>query len=560
MRQPISVSTIPAPPVVSSRGSGPPSKWLTLFAACFGLMMLYVDLFIVNVALPAIGREFQAPVSLTSWAITSYALMIGVFPMGMGRLADLWGQRRVYLAGLLLFTAASLACGFAPSLGLLVACRFAQGLGAAIMTPSTLAIVTRAFPAEQRGLAIGIYSSVSGLGLIAGPLLGGLLVQLDTWRWVFFVNLPLGLLAMGLTLLAVPESRDDGVATVDWPGLIFLSLGLFGWLLALTRLSERGGQGLVLASGLLGGLALGAFVWIERRVPWPLVDLALFRNRPFVMANASYFLFSAALFGSQPFWSVFMQNYWGFSPLAGGLAFLPSTALIAALTPFAGLLSQRAGPRLRLVAVGGILALGLSFLYVYGYVTLMGPRSTYETGLLPAFVLRGVGIPLVSACISLAVMSAVSLGQSGLAAGTLGMARNVGTAAGVAALGSVLLWHVDTTTARSLALLAPAERAAVQGAAEQFVASGVGATRASADAIILGGFAALALAAALICAAAVLAASFIRDRRRAGEAAPAPDGRPGAARPSPRARPVLARHHVAPPAAPADLPVPARRR
>jgi multidrug resistance protein len=195
------------------------SKWLILLAACSGLMMLYVDLFIVNVALPSIGRDFQAPAGLSSWTIVSYALMIGVFPMGVGRLADLLGQRRIYLIGLGVFTAASLACGLAPSIALLIVARIVQGLGAAIMTPSTLAIVTRAFPAEERGLAIGLYSSVSGIGLIAGPLLGGLLVQFNSWRWVFFINVPLGLAALVLSAFAVPESRESDAKIIDWPGL-----------------------------------------------------------------------------------------------------------------------------------------------------------------------------------------------------------------------------------------------------------------------------------------------------------------------------------------------------
>ncbi|HLH23013.1 MAG TPA: MFS transporter [Chloroflexota bacterium] len=513
MRRPAGDPATPRPSRPSAARLAPPSKWLTLTAACFGLMMLYVDLFIVNVALPAIGQDLQAPASLTSWTIAGYALMIGVLPMGAGRLADLWGQRRVYLAGLALFTVASLACGLAPSIALLIACRVAQGVGAAIMTPSTLAIVTRAFPPAQRGLAIGIYSSVSGIGLVAGPVLGGLLVQLDSWRWVFFVNVPLGILAIGLTTLAVPEARDETVAAVDWLGLALLSAGLFGLLFALTHLTERGSQPVALASALLSGAALVAFVWVEQHVAWPLVDLALLRRRPFVMACLSFFLFAAALFGSQPYWSLFMQNYWGFSPLAGGLAFLPSTALIAALTPVAGVLGQRAGTRLRLVAASGICALGLSFLYVCVYVTWSGAASSYTAGLLPALVLRGVGIPLVAACTSLAVMNAVPVEKAGLAAGTLGMARNVGTAAGVALLGAAFAAHVDAVIAPPQAALAPLDLAALRVAAAQFIAAGDGAGRTLAEAAILGGFARLALLCALLCGAAMGAALLSRDRR-----------------------------------------------
>src|SRR5262249_12480718 len=150
------------------------AKWLALLAACFGLFMLYVDLFIVNVALPAIGRDFQAPVATVAWTVTGYVLMIGVLPLGIGRLGDIWGHRAVYLAGLVVFLLASLACGLAPNITVLIICRVVQGVGAAVMTPGTLAIVTRAFPPEERGLALGIYGGISSLGLVAGPLLGGL--------------------------------------------------------------------------------------------------------------------------------------------------------------------------------------------------------------------------------------------------------------------------------------------------------------------------------------------------------------------------------------------------
>src|ERR1700726_724974 len=187
-------------------GKRTPSRWLTLIAACFGLIMLYIDLFIVNVALPAIGHDFHAPLGTVSWTISGYVLMIGVLPMGMGRLGDLWGQRRVYLAGLAIFGIASVACGLAPNITALIVFRVIQGIGAAIMTPGTLAIIIRAFPPRQHGLAIGIYGGISGLGLIAGPVLGGLLVQAESWRWIFLVNVPLGVVALVMALLYIPES------------------------------------------------------------------------------------------------------------------------------------------------------------------------------------------------------------------------------------------------------------------------------------------------------------------------------------------------------------------
>lgn len=486
-----------------------PSKWLTLIAACSGLMMLYIDLFIVNVALPTIAHDFRAPLGTVSWTISGYVLMIGVLPMGIGRLGDLWGQRAVYIAGLTIFSIASLACGLAQSITALIVFRIVQGIGAAIMTPGTLAIIIRAFPLRQHGLAIGIYGGISGLGLIAGPVLGGLLVHGDSWRWIFFVNVPLGIVALMLAVLFVPESRESGRATpVDWPGLLLLSFGLLCLLFGFTRAGDDGwANGLVIGSCLLGIVILALFVVVERRVRWPLVELALFHNLPFVMGCLSFFLFSAALFGSQPYMSLFMQNTWGFTPLQGGLAFLPATGLIALFTPLTGLIAQWAGSRLYALLVLGLLAIGLSFLYIAAILT---SQSTYADGLLPSFIARGFAIPIISSCATLAVVSAVRREQSGLASGTLGMARNIGTAFGVAVLSQIYLSHINATLPQSLS--------ASRAAADQLIISGAGAGRIVVESAILSGFKLTALACAVLCAGAMVAAFFMRARTRSNEA------------------------------------------
>lgn len=495
------------------------ARWLALIAACFGLAMLNIDLFIVNVALPAIARDFHATLGDVSWTISGYVVMIGVLPMGFGRLSDLLGQRRVYLAGLALFTLASLACGLAPTLPLLIACRLAQGIGAAVMTPSTLAIVTRAFPPSERGLALGIYGGVSSLGLVAGPLLGGILVNGGVWRWVFFINVPLGVMGLLLTALYVAEARDEQAPpTLDWAGLATLSVGLLALMLACTTVETSGwGASAVLMA--LGLLLLVAFVVVERRVRWPLVNLALFRNRAFVLGSLSFFLFSAALFGSQPYWSLFMQNTLGFSPLAGGLAFLPATGLIAMLTPASGLIAQWARMRLRLVTVVGALTTGLSFVYV---AATLGPHSTYAATLLPAFLTRGVGIPLFSTCATLLIMNAAPDSMSGLASGTLSMARNIGTAFGVALFGSVYLSATSATLPTQLAGIPTSRASAIQRAAEQFVAHAPGSSPQVVAAVTHAvdvGFAQQALVAALLCGLAAVAALYVTQaRRRAGHA------------------------------------------
>jgi EmrB/QacA subfamily drug resistance transporter len=431
--------------------------------------------------------------------------MIGVLPMGIGRLGDLWGQRVVYLAGVALFSIASLLCGLASSMTALIVFRVIQGIGAAIMTPGTLAIIMRAFPPRQHGLAIGLYGGISGLGLIAGPVLGGLLVQGESWRWIFLVNVPLGVAALVMALLFVPQSREarDPVP-VDWPGLLLLSSGLLCLLFGFTRAGDVGWTNVVVIVSCLFGLVLLAlFAMTERRVRWPLVDLALFRNRPFVMGCLSFFFFSAALFGAQPYWSLFMQNTWGFTPLQGGLAFLPATGLIALLTPLSGLLAQWAGPRLSVILVLALLAIGVSFFYVAVTLT---PQSTYVGGLLPTFLVRGLAIPIVSSCTTLAVMSAVPTKQSGLASGTLGMARNIGTAFGVAVLSQVYLFHTNSTLPSSLA--------SGRAAADQFMASGGGASRLMIEAVILQGFKLTALTCLVLCSGAAVLAFFLRRRPR----------------------------------------------
>ena len=482
-------------------GKRTPSKWFTLLAACFGLLMLYIDLFIVNVALPTIGHDFHAPLSTVSWTISGYVLMIGVLPMGIGRLGDIWGQRSLYLAGLALFSIASLMCGLAPSITALIVFRMLQGIGAAIMTPGTLAIIIRAFPPRQHGLAIGLYGGISGLGLIAGPVLGGLLVQGESWRWIFFVNVPLGGVALLMAVLFVPESREatDSVP-VDWLGLLLLITGLLCLLFGFTRASDEGWTNIVvIGSCLLGVVILALFVITEQRVRWPLIELALFRNLPFVMGCLSFFLFSAALFGSQPYWSLFMQNTWGFSPLQGGLAFLPATGLVALFTPLTGLIAQWAGSRRYAFLVLALLAIGLSYLYV---VVTLTPQSNYVSGLLPTFLVRGLAIPIVSSCATLAVVSAVSTRQAGLASGTLGMARNIGTAFGVAVLSQVYLFQVNTTLPSSLTTS--------QAAADQFIASGEGASRLVVEGVILQGFKLTALTCLVFCAGAAIFAFFMR--------------------------------------------------
>jgi EmrB/QacA subfamily drug resistance transporter len=503
------------------------SKWLTLAAVCLGLGMLMIDTFVVNVALPAIGRDLKTSVSAIEWTVTAYVLVIGVFPVAMGRLGDIFGRKRVYLLGLVLFVLASAAAGLAQNIQQLISFRVLQGLGAATMMPGTLSIITQAFPARQRGLAIGIWGGVSGLGLLAGPILGGLLVQDDSWRWIFFVNVPIGIAAIVSAFLFVPESRDESAPrSVDLPGLVLLSGGLFLVILGISRGNDLGwSSGWIVSWFVAGALLLLAFVAVEQRVSRPLVDLTLFRNWTFVAACLSAMLFSMAVFGSQPFTSLFMQNYWGFSPLQGGFAFVPATALVAGLMPVSGILGQRLGGRIRYLLVGGSLAVLISFVYL---ALTLDTSSNYADSLLPAFLLRGLGIGLFMSASSYAVMSAVPLSKSGLASGTLTMARQIGTSVGVAAFGAVYLHSLSGNLAGPLAQVPPSQAAAVHGRAEHFIATGDGPLRASVETGIVDGFAFIATVGVGMAAFAVAVALTMRLAPR-GATAPVSSAGPQAA-------------------------------
>lgn len=498
------------------------NKWLVLVAACLGLGMLMIDTFIVNVAFPAIGRDLEASLSAAEWTVSGYVLATAVLPIASGRLGDIFGRRRVYLVGLVIFIASSLACGLAQNIEQLILFRVIQGVGGATMMPGTLSIITQAFPPQQRGLAIGIWGGVSGLGLIAGPIIGGLLVSGDEWRWIFYVNLPIGAAALLLAMLFVPESRDETAPrSIDVSGVVALSMGLLGIMFALTRGNAEGWTSPVVVGSASAGVALlAAFVAIERRLRFPLIDLSLFRNPTFVFACGSAGLFSAAVFGSQPFTSLYWQNFMGYSALRGGLAFLPATILVAALMPVSGILGQRLGHRLRFIIIAGSVSVALSFLYLLA----LDVSSGYVDGFLPALLLRGLGIGLVMSASSYAVVSSMPQAKSGLASGTLTMARNIGTSMGVALFGAIYLSSVGASLDENLPTTAtPAEHAAVAAAADHLVPAGTGEVRAASEQSIVDGYVEVAFWGVVVAAFATVSAAFIRIRRaEAPREAPVP--------------------------------------
>jgi EmrB/QacA subfamily drug resistance transporter len=414
-------------------------KWWTLVAVAFGLFMIMLDNTIVNVALPSIQRDLGLKVSELEWVVTGYALTFGAFMLTGGKLADLLGRRRIFVVGLVVFTAASLACGLAGSAGVLIGARVIQGLGAAMMNPATLSIITVTFPPHQRGRAIGIWAGVSALALAIGPLLGGILSERANWNWIFFINVPVGVLAVIAAYLFINESRDTSrEQRPDFPGLVTSTVGLFALTYALIEANNYGwGSTRILVSFGIAAVALGAFVLLELNQRLPMLDLSLFKNRTFAGANTVMLLLGLAMFGVFFFVSLYVQNILGYSPIQAGASFLPWTLLIVVLAPQAGHLNDRVGPRW---LVTGGMVLTASALFVF---------SRYGVGasfwdLLPAMVLGGVGMSATMAPVTATAMAAVPRDKAGVGSAVLNSMRQVGGSIGLALLGAIVAQSVPS--------------------------------------------------------------------------------------------------------------------
>jgi EmrB/QacA subfamily drug resistance transporter len=408
-------------------------RWWTLGAMSFALFMVMLDNTAVNVALPSIQRDFDASLSSLEWTVNAYTLTFAVLLVTGGRLGDIFGRRRMFLLGVVVFALASATIGFAPSDGWLVASRAVQGIGAAFMMPGTLSIISNAFPPEERGKAIGTWAGVSAIALAAGPLLGGWLTEDVSWRAIFFINLPVAVGAVVVTLFAAHESRDETVGrSVDIPGIAGMTVGLTALVFALVE-GNSWGWG---SPGILGLLALSvvafaAFVAIERRASAPIVDFETLRSKQFLGANIVAFMISFGMLAMFFFLALYMQNILGYSPLEAGVRFLPATVVIIFAGPIAGRLADRFGPRPLMVA--GLLITAVSL----AWQSRVEVDTTYGF-LAGAFVLMGLGMGLVMSPMSMAAMNAVDRTKAGVASGTLSMFRMVGGTFGVAALGALV--------------------------------------------------------------------------------------------------------------------------
>jgi EmrB/QacA subfamily drug resistance transporter len=408
-------------------------RWWALGAMCFALFMIMLDNTVVNVALPSIQRSLHATTTTLEWTVNAYTLAFAVLLVTGGRLGDIFGRRRIFLIGVIVFAGASGAIGFSPSDTWLVAWRAVQGTGAALMMPMTLSIITNAFPPQERGKAIGTWAGVSAMALAIGPVMGGFLVETVSWQSIFFLNLPVAVGAVLVALFAVRESRDETVQrTVDIPGVLTLTVSLAALVLALVEgNSWHWGSTRELVLFAIAVVGLIGFVQIELRRRVPMVDFSFFRARSFLGANAVAFIVSFAMLAMFFFLALYLQNIRGYTPLQAGIRFLPSTVLVIVMGPLAGRLSDRVGPR-PLMTLGLLLTSGALF-----WLSHMTVSSGYGA-LLPGFLLMGIGIGLTMSPMSTAAMNSVEQTKAGVASGILSQNRMVGGTFGIAVTGALV--------------------------------------------------------------------------------------------------------------------------
>jgi EmrB/QacA subfamily drug resistance transporter len=421
-------------------------KWWTLAAVSFGLFMIMLDNTVVNVALPSIEKDLHISISQLEWIVTAYALVFAALLITGGKLADLFGRRKIFVVGLAVFSLSSLACGFAPSAGFLIGARAVQGVGAALMNPATLSIITATFPPKQRGQAIGIWAGVSALALAIGPLAGGLIVDNIGWNWIFFVNVPVGVLGIVVSQYFIGESRDTShEQSIDLPGLLTSGGGLFALSYALIEGNQHGwASGEILGLFAAAAALLAAFVVLESRQRLPMLDLSLFRIGSFVGANLVAMLVSLGMFGVFFFVSLYVQNILGYTPTKAGAIFLPMTILIILIAPIAGKASDRVGGRW--LMGGGMTILSVSLL-LYQRV---GLHSTFWT-LFPAMILGGIGMAMTMSPMTSVAMGSVPVDKAGVGSGVLNSFRQVGGSLGIALMGAILASYLHARPGTELA-------------------------------------------------------------------------------------------------------------
>ncbi|MBP2584059.1 EmrB/QacA subfamily drug resistance transporter [Streptomyces sp. PvR006] len=409
------------------RGS---TAWALVITSAAGFMAA-LDNLVVTTALPSIREDLGGALHDLEWTVSAYTLTFAVLLMFGAALGDRFGRRRLFIVGLTVFTGASAAAALAPGIDALIAARALQGVGAAIMMPLTLTLLTAAVPAAKRGTAFGIWGAVQGLAVASGPLIGGVLTEHLSWQWIFWLNVPLGLALLPLARLRLAESHGTG-ARLDITGTLLASGGLFGIVYALIRGPIDGWTSATVLTGLIAGTALiGGFIHHGIRAKAPMLPMRLFRNRAFSGINAASLLMFLGMFGSIFLLSQYMQGVLGYSPTEAGLRMLPWTGMPMIVAPLAGALSDRVGGRPVVAAGLTLQAIGLAW-----FALVLTPDASY-TAQLPALVVSGIGMALYFAPAANLVMSSVRPSEQGIASGANNALREVGGALGVAVMASI---------------------------------------------------------------------------------------------------------------------------
>ena len=407
----------------------------TLVIVSLGLFMTVLDNLVVNVALPSIHRDLGASIQTLEWTVNAYVLAYAVLLLTGAALGDRFGRKRMFMIGISVFTAGSAAAALSPTIDFLIAARALQGVGAAIVTPLTLTLLAEAFPPEQRGLALGVWSAISGIGVAAGPLVGGALTQAASWHLIFWVNVPIGLALVPLAGARLTESRGSA-RHLDFPGLALASTGLFGLVFGLVRSQSLGWGSTEVVISLAAGVVLVlAFIAQELRTKTPMLPMEFFANRGFAVTNTVSLVMYFGMFGSIFFLSQFLQNVLHNTPLQAGVKLLVWTGAVMVVAPVAGFLSERVGSRVFMIAGLALQAIAL------GWMASVASVDTSYISLVIPFALAGSGMALVFAPSANAVLASVRTSQTGQASGATNAIRELGGVLGIAVLATVFTSH-----------------------------------------------------------------------------------------------------------------------
>jgi EmrB/QacA subfamily drug resistance transporter len=509
-------------------------KWWTLLAVCLATFMLLLDITIVNVALPDIADELGASFSDVQWVIDAYALTLAALLLTAGSLADLLGRRRIFAVGLVLFTVASLLCAVAPSSTALILARGAQGIGGAAMFATSLALLAQEFHGPERGTAFGLWGATTGAAVAVGPLVGGALTDALGWPSIFYLNLPIGIATIAITLRKLPESHDEDAGAIDWLGVTTFSAALFLLVYGLIQGNEHGwGSGLIVGLLVSSALLLVLFVAVERRQARPMFDLSLFRKKTFGGASIAAFALSASMFAMFLYLTLYLQTILGYDPLETGLRFLPVTLLSFIAAAISGKLTAKLPARGLLG--GGLLLVGLGLLLMRGV-----DAGSEWTALLPGFVVAGLGVGTINPSIANAAIGVVAPARSGMASGISSTFRQVGIATGIAGLGAVFQSQITSRLTTALAGTPGAAhvedvaRAVAGGGAPQAIAASPAAGRPRLEHAIHAAFTAalndiLLVAAVIAIVGGLLALALVRGSDFVAQGAPPAAPQPEAA-------------------------------